>query len=85
MAEDAVHNAFLNLTTHMADIGEPDSLQTKRYLITVAKNAAVDLYRKKSVRIQREIYMDIKNIIYVPLHKYMCFSNVFLKNFIPYS
>lgn len=58
LAEDAVHNAFLNLTTHMADIGEPDSLQTKRYLITVAKNAAVDLYRKKSVRIQREIYME---------------------------
>lgn len=58
MAEDAVHNAFMNLVMHMDDIGEIESLQTKRYLITVVKNAAVDLYRKKSTRIQREVYMD---------------------------
>lgn len=58
LAEDAVHNAFLKLIIHMDDIGDPDSLQTKRYLITVVKNAAVDLYRKKNTRIQREVYMD---------------------------
>ncbi len=58
LAEDAVHNAFLKLIIHMDDIGEPDSLQTKRYLITVVKNTAVDLYRKKNIRIQREVYMD---------------------------
>ncbi|MBD5512428.1 MAG: RNA polymerase sigma factor [Lachnospiraceae bacterium] len=58
LAEDAVHNAFINLAMHMEDIGEPDSLKTKRYLITVAKNAAIDIYRKKNIRIKREIYMD---------------------------
>ena len=57
-AEDAVHNAFINLAMHMDDIGELDSLKTKRYLITVAKNAAIDIYRKKNIRIKREIYMD---------------------------
>ena len=58
LAEDAVHNAFLKLSMHMADIGEPESRQTKRYLITIAKNAAIDIYRKKSLRIRREVYMD---------------------------
>lgn len=58
LAEDAVHNAFINLAMHMDDIGKLDSLKTKRYLITVAKNAAIDIYRKKKIRIEREIYMD---------------------------
>lgn len=61
LAEDAVHNAFINLVMHMDDIGEPESLQTKRYLITVVKNAAIDLYRKKNTQIQREVYMDELN------------------------
>ena len=58
LAEDAVHNAFTNLVMHMEDIEEIESLRTKRYLITITKNAAVDLYRKKNKRIQREVYMD---------------------------
>ncbi|MDE6607573.1 MAG: RNA polymerase sigma factor [Lachnospiraceae bacterium] len=58
LAEDAVHNAFINLAMHMDDIGKPESLQTKRYLITVVKNAAVDLYRKKNTQVQREVYVD---------------------------
>lgn len=58
LAEDAIHNAFINLVTHMEDIEETDSLRTKRYLITITKNAAVDLYRKRNKRIQREVYMD---------------------------
>ena len=57
-AEDAVHNAFLNLGVHMEDIGEIESLRTKRYLITIAKNAAIDIYRKKNVQRQGEILMD---------------------------
>ncbi len=58
LAEDAVHNAFLNLGAHMGSIGETESMQTKRYLITIAKNAAIDIYRKKNVQRQREIFMD---------------------------
>lgn len=58
LAEDAVHNAFLNLGGHMESIRETESLQTKRYLITIAKNAAIDIYRKKNVQRQRELFMD---------------------------
>lgn len=58
LAEDAVHNAFVSLAAHMDKIGNPDSLQTKRYLITITKNAAIDIYRKKKVQIHREVYMD---------------------------
>lgn len=58
LAEDAVHNAFINLAMHMDNIGEPESLQTKRYLITIAKNASIDIYRKRNLQMQREIYMD---------------------------
>lgn len=57
-AEDAVHNAFINLGVHMESIEDIESLQTKRYLITIAKNAAIDIYRKKNVQKQREIFMD---------------------------
>lgn len=58
LAEDAVHNAFLNLAVHLDGIGEPESLRAKRYLITAAKNAAIDLYRKKNMRIRKEVCMD---------------------------
>ena len=61
LAEDAVHNAFISLVTHLDSIGETESLQTKRYLITIVKNAAIDLYRKKNIQIREEIYMDEMN------------------------
>lgn len=56
LAEDAVHNAYINLVKHMDRIGEPESLQTKRYLITIVKNSAIDIYRKKNI--QREVYIN---------------------------
>lgn len=58
LAEDAVHNAFVSLAAHMDKIGNPDSPQTKRYLITITKHAAVDIYRKKKLQMYREVYMD---------------------------
>lgn len=58
LAEDAVHNAFIKLAKHMGNVGETDSLSTKRYLITIAKNAAIDIYRKRNTQIHQEIYMD---------------------------
>lgn len=58
LAEDAVHNAFMKLAKHMGDIGATDSLSTKRYLITITKNAAIDIYRKRNTQIHKEIYID---------------------------
>lgn len=57
-AEDAVHNAFMKLAKHMGDIGATESLSTKRYLITITKNAAIDIYRKRNSQIHKEIYID---------------------------
>ena len=58
LAEDAVHNAFVNLAKHMDDIEDTDSLRTKRYLITIVKNSAVDLYRKRNIQARREVYLE---------------------------
>lgn len=58
LAEDAVHDAFLKVSQNMDKIGEPDALETKRYLITVVKNSALDIYRKRKRQMQREILMD---------------------------
>lgn len=58
LAEDAVQNAFMKLAKHMGDVGEIDSLSTKRYLITITKNAAIDIYRKRNKQIHKEIYID---------------------------
>ncbi|MCM1536242.1 MAG: RNA polymerase sigma factor [Clostridium sp.] len=58
LAEDAVHNAFMKLAKHMWEVGEADGLSTKRYLITITKNAAIDIYRKRSRQRHKELYMD---------------------------
>lgn len=67
LAEDAVHNAFIKLVMHLDDIEETESLQTKRYLITIVKNAAIDLYRKKNIQVRKEIYIDELNEEDIPM------------------
>ena len=44
LAEDAVHAAFLNLAKFDFDIFEIKCKKTKSYLVTVVRNAAIDLY-----------------------------------------
>ena len=58
LAEDAVQEAFVRVAKHMEQIGQPEKTATKRYLITIAKHAAIDLYRKRNKLHSREIYMD---------------------------
>ena len=58
LAEDAVHNAFIHLSGHMDKIEEPESPRTKRYLITITKNTAIDIYRKINLQNHREVYLD---------------------------
>ena len=58
LAEDAVQNAFLRIAENIGKVGEVDSRQTKSYLIVIAKNAAIDICRKRNRRIQREINED---------------------------
>ncbi len=58
LAEDAVHSAFVKLAKSMEKIGEVDALETKRYLITITKNATIDMYRKRSTQMKKEIHVD---------------------------
>lgn len=55
LAEDAVQEAFLRIAKNMEKIGETDSRQTRRYLISTARNAAIDIYRKRNRQMQREV------------------------------
>lgn len=58
LAEDAVHEAFIKVAKNMSKIRDIDSQESKRYLITIAKNATIDIYRKRSARMKREIFVD---------------------------
>lgn len=46
LAEDAVHNAFIGVAKNMKRIEDADSQKTLSYVITAAKNAAIDILRK---------------------------------------
>lgn len=46
-AEDSVHQAFLKIAEHMDKIGDPVCSKSKSYVVTVAENKAIDLYRRR--------------------------------------
>ncbi len=46
-AEDIVHNSFLKVGRVLDEIDLDNEEKTKMYLITVARNTAIDYYRKK--------------------------------------
>lgn len=58
LAEDAVQDAFIYIAKNIDKIGNVDARETKRYLIVVAKNASIDIYRKRSRQMEKEIYFD---------------------------
>ena len=58
LAEDAVHESFIKIAKNMEKIREIDATVTKRYLLTITKNATIDIYRKRNHQFQREIYVD---------------------------
>ncbi|MDE5738251.1 MAG: sigma-70 family RNA polymerase sigma factor [Oscillospiraceae bacterium] len=45
-AEDAVSDAFEKIIRHFHKIGEPDSPETKKYMIAIIRNTAINQYRK---------------------------------------
>ena len=47
LAEDAVQDAFLQLIKHKVHFEKADSDDCKRYIITVIKNASINIYNKK--------------------------------------
>lgn len=61
LAEDAVQEAFVRVAKHMENVGQPEETATKRYLITITKHAAIDLYRRRN-RLQsgKSIWMNFQ-------------------------
>lgn len=47
LAEDAVQNAFLQLIRHKVYFRKADSDDCRRYIITVIKNASINIYNKR--------------------------------------
>lgn len=64
LAEDAVHNAFLNIIRSFCTIGEVECHKTKRLLVIVTENAAVDILRRIN-RHPHESYEEMSSILSV--------------------
>jgi len=47
LAEDAVQNSFLRLMKRETFFQDPESEECKRYIITVVRNAAIDLFNER--------------------------------------
>lgn len=47
LSEDAVQETFLALTRHLDKIEETDSPRTRKFLLTITKNKAIDILRKR--------------------------------------
>ena len=63
LAEDAVQNSFLRLMKREAFFQDPESEECKKYIITVVRNAAIDLFneRRKS---QKIIYLSYDDEVF---------------------
>ena len=64
LAEDAVHNAFINIARNFHIVGEVDSHKTKRLLVVVTENVAIDMLRKDKY-IAPVSYDDLENVLSV--------------------
>lgn len=63
-AEDAIQNAFLKIMNNCDKIDDLESKRTKRLIITITKNSAIDIYRKRNILWNREI--EIEKIVEFP-------------------
>lgn len=55
LAEDAVHNAFIGIAKNIKRIDDAQSPKTLSYVITAAKNAAIDILRKNNTAVHTDI------------------------------
>lgn len=58
LAEDAVHEAFIKVEKNIKKIEDVDSQETKRYLLIITKNLAIDIYRKRCIQMKKELFVD---------------------------
>ena len=57
-AEDIVHDSFVKVARNMHFVGETDSKETRNLMAVITRNTAIDLYRKKKRRRERELYVE---------------------------
>lgn len=57
-AQDAVQNAMVNMCKHIKYLPDPKSPRTRGYALEAAKNAAIDVYRRKKRKWEKEIPFD---------------------------
>lgn len=62
LAEDAVHEAFIKVAKNIEKIGNVDEIQTKRYLVSIVKSTAIDMYRKRNRQQENEIIFEPEQI-----------------------
>lgn len=77
-AEDAVHNAFVNIARHIREIDTAVCPKTQNYVVTIVENRAIDLYRANQRR-KNVQYMDEIAGISVEDHPERGLANCILK------
>lgn len=55
--EDVLHDSFIKIAKHIDNVGDPYSKETRNFLGLITKNTALDMYRKKKRRWNREVNM----------------------------
>lgn len=58
LAEDAVHNSFINIAKNMSKVGDVESTETKNFIMIITKNVFLDMYRKRARSLNQEISVD---------------------------
>ena len=61
-AEDAVHCAFVKIAENIKNVDEPVCLKTRGYVVTIVRNRAIDVYRKKQAHPTAEYSDAIKGV-----------------------
>ena len=61
-AEDAVHYAFVKIAENIKNVDVPVCLKTRGYVVTIVRNRAIDIYRKKQAHPQAEYRDAIKGV-----------------------
>lgn len=61
-AEDAVHYAFVKIAENIKKVDEPVCLKTRGYVVTIVRNRAIDVYRRKKAHPQAEYRDAIKGV-----------------------
>ena len=63
LAEDAVQNALLGIAKRIDRVRELNDDQTKAYVLTAAKNAALNIYAKEHPIAQRQTELDTAELV----------------------